>query len=333
MNETLQINPKFEQIIPPLSEDEFSRLEENILKHGRVTDPIKTWNGIIIDGHHRYKIIQKYPEIPFTTYEMPFENEYEVIAWICDNQLGRRNLVEAQKRYLIGKRYRVERKIAKFHGNQHTLADKSGGGRSDHHHKEKKTRERIADINGVSDAYVKRAVGFADGVDAAEEAYPGIKKQILSEEIEVTIPELTEIAKMKPEERKEAVELLLVPKDKRDKSKEIARQIEEAFANGTEPEPEEEAPQEKEKVAPAHASVQIPEHTEPDKEDSKAKEHEIEESILNSMIGAVNMFIDSINNYLSRFPRLRTDPKYRSQTREIMVAARDYINDVEGDLL
>ena len=45
------------------------------------------------------------------------------------------------------------------------------------------------------------------------------------------------------------------------------------------------------------------------------------------------MVIDSINNYLSRFPRLRTDPKYRSQTREIMVAARDYINDVEGDLL
>ena len=332
MDVILQINPKFEQIIPPLSEDEFSRLEENILKHGKVTDPIKTWKGIIIDGHHRYKIIQKYPEIPFTTYEMPFENEYEVIAWICDNQLGRRNLIESQKRYLIGERYRIERKIAKFHGNQHTLADESGGGRSDHHHKEKKTRERIADINGVSDAYVKRAVGFADGVDAAEEVYPGIKKLILSEEIEVTIPELTEIAKMNPEERKEAVKLLLVPKDKR-KSKEIARQIEETFANGIESEPEEEELQEKEQIDPVPASVQIPEHTESDKEDSKTKEHEIEESILNSMIGAVNMFIDNINNYLSRFPRLRTDPKYRSQTREIMVAARDYINDVEGDLL
>lgn len=332
MNETLQINPKFEQIIPPLSEDEFSRLEENILKHGRVTDPIKTWNGIIIDGHHRYKIIQKYPEIPFTTYAMPFENEYEVIAWICDNQLGRRNLIESQKRYLIGKRYRIERKIAKFHGNQHTLADKSGGGRSDHHHKEKKTRERIADINGVSDAYVKRAVCFADGVDAAEEVCPGIKKQILSEEIEVTIPELTEIAKMTPEERKDAVGLLFVPKEER-KSKEIARQIEEAFSNGTEQETEEEIPQEKEVAASIPESAPKPKPAETDEKDSETEKHEIEESILNSMIGAVNMFIDSINNYLSRFPRLRTDPKYRSQTREIMVAARDYINDVEGDLL
>ena len=186
----------------------------------------------------------------------------------------------------------------------------------------------------MSDSYVKRAVCFADGVDAAEEVHPGIKKQILSEEIEVTIPELTEIAKLPHEERKEAVELLLVPKDERSKSKEIARQIEEAFANGTEQETEEEIPQEKEVVAPIPESALKPKPTETDeKEDSKTEKREIEESILNSMIGAVNMFIDSINNYLSRFPRLRTDPKYRSQTREIMVAARDYINDVEGDLL
>lgn len=333
MNEPLKINPKFEQIIPPLSEDEFSRLEENILKHGKVTDPIKTWNGIIIDGHHRYKIIQKYPEIPFTTYAMPFENEYEVIAWICDNQLGRRNLIESQKRYLMGKRYRVERKIAKFHGNQYTLADKSGAGRSDPHQDRHQTRNQIAVQNGVSDSYVKRAVCFADGVDAAEEVYPGIKKQILSEGIEVTIPELTEIAKMNPEERKEAVALLLIPKDERSKSREIARQIEKSFANGTEQESEAEIPQEKEVVATIPESALKPKPAETEKKDSETEKHEIEESILNSMIGAVNMFIDSINNYLSRFPRLRTDPKYRSQTREIMVAARDYINDVEGDLL
>lgn len=66
MTETLQINPKFEQIIPPLSDEEFTQLEENILKVGRVTDPIQVWNGVIIDGHHRYKIVQKHPKIPFT---------------------------------------------------------------------------------------------------------------------------------------------------------------------------------------------------------------------------------------------------------------------------
>ena len=48
MNETLQINPKFEQIIPPLTADEFAQLEENILKLGRITEPIHVWNGVLI---------------------------------------------------------------------------------------------------------------------------------------------------------------------------------------------------------------------------------------------------------------------------------------------
>ena len=49
MNEILRVNPKFEQIIPPLAADEFAQLEENILKQGRVTDPIKVWNGVIVE--------------------------------------------------------------------------------------------------------------------------------------------------------------------------------------------------------------------------------------------------------------------------------------------
>ena len=288
------------------------------------------WHGLILDGHHRYKIIQKYPEIPYTTDEIKFDNEYEAFVWICNSQLGRRNINELHRAYLLGKRYRIEKKL---NGGDRKSKDAKSLGQNSQVIPHQSTRSKIAEETKTTEAYVRQSDEFARGVDAADEILPGIKNQMLSGNLNVPKSEVTAIARLPVEQRKEAVELLLVPKDKRDKSKEIARQIEEAFANGTEPEPEEEAPQEKEKVAPAHASVKIPEHTEQDKEDSKAKEHEIEESILNSMIGAVNMFIDSINNYLSRFPRLRTDPKYRSQTREIMVAARDYINDVEGDLL
>ena len=328
MNETLQINPKFEQIIPPLTADEFTQLEENILKLGRVTDSIKIWNGFIIDGHHRYKIIQKHPDIPYTTDEMSFDSEYEAIAWMCNAQLGRRNITEANRQYLLGKRYAAEKEIRG--GDRKSEDQKSmvqiGPLISPH-----KTRQKLAVETNTNVSYIKNCDRFARGVDAAEEVVPGIRNKILTGEITPAKSEIYDLTKIPKEERKEAVELLLVPKDERNKSKEIAHQIEEAFANGTEQETEEEVPQEKFATIPT--SAQTPYHTETDKEDSKEEEHEIEESILNSMIGAVNMFIDSINNYLSRFPRLRTDPKYRSQTREIMVAARDYINDVEGDLL
>ena len=44
------------------------------------------------------------------------------------------------------------------------------------------------------------------------------------------------------------------------------------------------------------------------------------------------MFIESINDFLTRFPRLITEPKYREQTKELMAAAKKYIHDVEGEL-
>ena len=197
-----------------------------------------------------------------------------------------------------------------------------------------KTRESIAKDINETDTYVKYADLFAKGIDIAESIDPGIKHDILSGNIAHSKMEIYELPKLKGDELEKAVGLLRIPKEKRKtEAQEIARQIEESFANGTEQDTEKEAPKEKEVVAPISESAPTPKPAETEEKDSETEKHEIEESILNSMIGAVNMFIDSINNYLSRFPRLRTDPKYRSQTREIMVAARDYINDVEGDLL
>ena len=329
MNETLQINPKFEQIIPPLSAEEFAQLEENILKLGKITDPIQVWNGVIIDGHHRHKILKKHPEIEYSTLEMPFECEAEAIAWICRAQLGRRNINEMHRDYLLGKRYSAEKE---FRGGDRKSELQKSMGQNDPLISPHITRARIAQESNVSESTVRRAEYLANGIDAAEEEHPGIKEMIFSGNITPSKNDVCKIARLPKEERKDAVELLFVPKEER-KAKEIARQIEEAFSNGTEQETEEEIPQEKEVAASIPESAPKPKPAETDEKDSETEKHEIEESILNSMIGAVNMFIDSINNYLSRFPRLRTDPKYRSQTREIMVAARDYINDVEGDLL
>jgi len=55
----LHIDPEFEAKIPPLTEDEFRQLEENILECGELVSPIIVWRGIIVDGHNRYRIIQK----------------------------------------------------------------------------------------------------------------------------------------------------------------------------------------------------------------------------------------------------------------------------------
>lgn len=66
--------------------------------------PLIVWNGTIVDGHNRYKIVQEHPEIIFTVHEKDFDNRYEALVWICNNQLGRRNLTPVQKKMLVGDR-------------------------------------------------------------------------------------------------------------------------------------------------------------------------------------------------------------------------------------
>ena len=87
------IDPEFKSLIPPLSDEEFRQLEENILEVGECREPLVTWNKILLDGHNRWKIIQKHPgEIDYECTEMVFDSRNEAMAWMIRNQLGRRNL-------------------------------------------------------------------------------------------------------------------------------------------------------------------------------------------------------------------------------------------------
>ena len=121
----LKIDPEFQSQIPPLTDDEFKQLEENILKEGKLISPLIVWGNTLVDGHNRYEIVQEHPEISFSTMPLPFESREEVLAWICKNQLGRRNLTPEQKKFLIGKQYSVEHRKPGGNGNnQHTAAAK-----------------------------------------------------------------------------------------------------------------------------------------------------------------------------------------------------------------
>ena len=119
----LKIDPEFQSQIPPLTNDEFKQLEENILKEGKLISPLIVWNNTLVDGHNRYEIVQEHPEISFSTMPLPFESREEVLAWICKNQLGRHNLTPEQKKFLVGKQYSIEHRKPGGNGNnQYTTA-------------------------------------------------------------------------------------------------------------------------------------------------------------------------------------------------------------------
>ena len=76
-----------------------------------------------------------------------------------------------------------------------------------------KTCQRIANENNVSASFVRRSEFFAKGVDATEEAVPGIKQEILSGSIKSTERAVAAIAKAPPEERTALVQQLRQAKE------------------------------------------------------------------------------------------------------------------------
>ena len=241
--------------------------------------PIAVWGDIIVDGHNRYRIAREYGDIPFSTTQLTFANRHEAIAWICKNQLGRRNLSDEQKAYLLGKRYSAEKQIEKQRDENGRFTP---GGQNDHPEEKLKTSERIAKEIGKSEKHVRRAEQYAQALDLADSICPGIKKDILSGFITTTNKDVIALLKADKEDLPDMIDELRGIKKKED--------VEER--------------------------------------------HPIEDSVADvSMVGNANMFISGMNNYLSRFPKLRLDPKYIPRTLSVIEAVRDYLNEVEKDLL
>ena len=212
----LKIDPEFQSQIPPLTDDEFKQLEENILKEGKLLSPLIVWNNTLVDGHNRYAILQKHPEICFSTMPLRFESREEVLAWICKNQLGRRNLTPGQKLFLIGKQYEAEKSA---HGeSRKELHDENGrfhrSCQTDNSGETMKTCERIAEENGVSTATVLRASKYMKGVEIADELMPGLKQSILSGQTKVSKADMRNLANANYDDRKRTLQDILHPERK-----------------------------------------------------------------------------------------------------------------------
>jgi len=149
----LRIDPEFARLIPPHTPSEIAMLTQSCVEDG-IHDPLKTWQGTLLDGHTRYQIAQEH-DLQYETLELDLSDRDAARTWVLNNQLARRNLHPNGASYLRGKRYLAEvRPEGRPEKRPNSLGVLAG-----------RTDERLATELGVSDQTIRNDAAFALAVD------------------------------------------------------------------------------------------------------------------------------------------------------------------------
>lgn len=204
---TFRIEREFSDKIPPIGEAEFQQLRENILAAGEVYEALVVWNGILVDGHNRWKVIQENPQIKYRVREMDFPDKWAAFEWMYKNQLGRRNLTDEQRTYTIGKMYEArkntkggDRRSEEFSKSQNATLKNGRTPRMD---------EMVGEELGVNHATVARSYKFAKGVDAIREVSPEAADKVLNGKANVPKVFVQQIGQMEPDMVDAAADMIL----------------------------------------------------------------------------------------------------------------------------
>ena len=153
----LTINPVFQALIPPLSDEEYAQLEENLIENG-VREAISIWGNTIVDGHNRYEIAMKH-NLPYSTISYNFDSEDDVKLWIFKNQIGRRNLPPFERVRLA---LHLKPVIAEKAKSQQIRKPVNSVVQNSAQQNFTKTRDIIADMAGVSHDTVSKVEKILD---------------------------------------------------------------------------------------------------------------------------------------------------------------------------
>jgi hypothetical protein len=200
------ILPVLKDLIRPLENDEIEQLNSNILANGcqdslkvwqttqKVINPLSATNEeqfVLIDGHNRYKICTE-NNVPFAVSIMKFQAIDDVISWMIDLQLGRRNMSPNEIAYYRGLKYNQEKKLEKT-DNFSTVGTTL------------KTAQKLAQRYGINEKTIRRDAEFAKGVESLS---LGLKRDFLNGNVKVAKKDLEELGKISVLEKIDTVEAI-----------------------------------------------------------------------------------------------------------------------------
>ena len=163
--------PEMAELLPPLTGEQLSALEADILKNGCYSPVIVNEDMVVIDGHNRQRLCEQHG-LPYQMAVFSFEDMLEAKQWALDTQKGRRNLdkwelgkialrlkpdIEARARENMGTRTDLSATLPKGSepvDTRRELADTVGLG--------ERTMGKVMQIDEHAPAAVKEALDSGD---------------------------------------------------------------------------------------------------------------------------------------------------------------------------
>ncbi|TCL60540.1 hypothetical protein EDD76_102238 [Kineothrix alysoides] len=194
---TFRIDTEFSELIQSCDTAYYTNLEEDIFNNG-CHEPLLTWNSLIIDGHKRYGVCQKW-NIPFDVKQMEFRERMDAISYICSTQLKRPDLVMEMMKYLIGKKYQAESEIRQRDASPQNSSYVFRNNIACNKHE---TARIIGSDFSISHATVMKYDAFASAVDFIKQREPAIASRILSGKVKVSHENTVELSRLPKEDLK-----------------------------------------------------------------------------------------------------------------------------------
>ena len=206
-DKTPVVLPELAGLLPPLTGEQLSALEADILQNGCYSPVIVNEDLVIVDGHNRQSLCEKHG-IPYQMLVFHFDNMLEAMKWAVDTQKARRNLT-AWELGKIALKLKPEVE-ARAKANQSAAGgDKSSEALrtnwSEALPEQVDTRQELADAVGVGRSTMNRIMQID------EQAPDAVKEALDNREISVnTGYNITrDIQNLPEEEREQAAELAL----------------------------------------------------------------------------------------------------------------------------
>ena len=171
VDRTPVVLPEMAELLPPLTGEQLSALEADLLKNGCYSPVIVNEDLAIIDGHNRQNLCEKHG-IPYKMVVFSFEDMLEAKQWALDTQKGRRNL----DKWELGKialklkpdiEARAKANQSAGGGDQKSEDAKSGFANSQNPISAVNTTKELADTVGLGQQTMSRVIQIDEHAPAA----------------------------------------------------------------------------------------------------------------------------------------------------------------------